>query len=100
MTHVAILLLSTASFAVLHLAMARHQQDWLGRKLPQRTSRALRWSGFSALALAFLVAGFGLGWGYGTVVWIGSASAGAALTVAANINRERIMQRVRREKTR
>lgn len=100
MTHVATLLLSLCGFALLLCAMARHQQDWLRRKLSPRTNRTLRLSGFAALTLAFVIAGLGLGWSYGAVVWFGSASAGAALTVAVNINREKIMRGTRRENSR
>ena len=75
--------------------MPRHQQDWLRRKLSPASGRALRLSGFAALALAFVVAGAGLGWGYGTVAWFGWLSGAAALTVIANTNRERLMRKVR-----
>lgn len=99
MTGAALLLLSAAGFAVLLLAMARHQQDWLGRKLPRQMSQRLRLSGFALLALSFFVAGLGFGWGYGAVLWAGSASAGAALAVAVNINRERLIGKARHDKT-
>ncbi|OYX65140.1 MAG: hypothetical protein B7Y88_10775 [Sphingomonadales bacterium 32-64-17] len=95
MIHTVIFLLSLAGFALLLLAMARHQQDWLRRKLPANRSRALRLSGFLMLALAFVMAGTGVGWGYGAVVWFGWMTAAAALIVAANLNRDRILRRVR-----
>ena len=95
MIHAATFLLSLAGFAQLLLAMARHQQDWLRRKLPANRSCVLRLSGFLMLALAFVTAGFGLGWGYGTVVWFGWMTATAALMVTANLNRDRILRRVR-----
>lgn len=95
MIHAATFLLSLFGFALLLLAMPRHQQDWLRRKLPPTLGRALRLSGFAALALAFAVAGACLGWGYGAVAWFGWLTMGAALAVTANTNRERIMRKVR-----
>lgn len=83
-------------FALLLLAMARHQQDWLRRKLAPRTGRLLRWSGFASLALAFIVAGLGLGWAYGAVAWFGWLSVAAVLVLIAQTNRERIMRLIRR----
>lgn len=96
MTHLATALLSIAGFALLLAAMPRHQQDWLRRKLPARASRLLRAGGFALLAAAFAVSGAGLGWAYGTVAWCGWLSAGAALTLTAQTNRERILARLRR----
>lgn len=95
MIHAATFLLSLGGFALLLLAMPRHQQDWLGRKLSLRLGRFLRLSGFAALAMAFATAGIGLGWDYGTVAWFGWLTIAAALVVAANTNRERIMRKVR-----
>ena len=60
MIHAATFLLSLAGFALLLLAMARHQQDWLCRKLPASRSRGLRLSGFLMLALAFVIAAYWL----------------------------------------
>lgn len=95
MIHSITFLLLLGGFVLLLLAMPRHQQDWLRRKLPHASGRALRCCGFAALALAFLVAGVGLGWGYGAVAWFGWLTVAAALTVTANTNRERIMRKVR-----
>lgn len=95
MTHAATFLLSLAGFVLLLLAMPRHQADWLRRRLSPALTRALRLSGFAALALAFAVAGAGLGWGYGAVAWFGWLTMTAALVVAANTNRTRIMRRIR-----
>ena len=91
MTHLFVFVLSLAGFAMLLLAMARHQQDWLRRKLSPSLSQRLRRGGFALLALAFGTAGSGLGWGYGAVVWFGWLSVTAITVVAANLNRERIM---------
>lgn len=95
MIHAATFLLSLFGFGLLLLAMPRHQQDWLRRKLPPTLGRAFRLSGFAALTLAFAVAGAGLNWGYGTVAWFGWLTVAAALVVTANTNRERIMRKVR-----
>lgn len=95
MIHAAIFLLTQGGFVLLLLAMARHQQDWLHRKLPTARGSALRLSGFAALALAFTVSGAGLGWGYGAVAWFGWLTIAAALVVTANTNRERIVRKVR-----
>lgn len=95
MIHAAIFLLSLFGFALLLLAMSRHQQDWLRCKLSLALCRTLRLSGFAALALAFAIAGTGLGWGYGAVAWFGWLTMAAALVVTANTNRERIMRKVR-----
>lgn len=90
MIHVAIAVPALLGFVLLLLAMARHQQDWLRRKLGPRRSTALRRAGFGVLALAFGIAGLGLGWAYGMVVWFGWLSAAAALVMTAQTNRERI----------
>lgn len=95
MTHVIVAGLALAGFALLLLAMPRHQQDWLRRKLPTRTSGRLRLAGFALLAGAFLAAGTGLGWAYGTVAWFGWLSFGAAVALAAQTNREVILARLR-----
>lgn len=90
MTHGAVFLLSVGGFALLLLAMSRHQQDWLGRKFLPTTGRALRLLGLAMLAVAFVVAGIGLGWAYGTVVWFGWLTVAAALIVAVHTNRDRV----------
>lgn len=92
MTHLAIAVPALLGFALLLLAMARHQQDWLRRKLSPRTSRLLKWGGLGALALAFVLAGFGHGWAYGAVAWCGWLSLSAVLVLTAQTNRERILR--------
>ena len=52
-------------------------------------------AGFALLSIAFLIAGLGLGWGYGSIAWFGWLSAGAVTIVTLNCNRERILARVR-----
>lgn len=96
MTHLLTALLSLSGFALLLCAMARHQQDWLKRKLPARISRLLRTTGFILLTIAFAIAGLGMGWAYGAVAWFGWLSVGAAITLATQTNRERILALLRR----
>lgn len=96
MTHLAVFFLSLLGFALLLMAMARHQQDWLRRKLSPRSSLRLRRGGFTALGLGFALAWLGWGWAYGAVAWCGWLSVGAALIVTAQTNRERILARLRR----
>ena len=96
MIHVAILLLSLGGFASLLLAMPRHQQDWLHGKLGATACNIARRSGFMLLALAFVVAGGGLGWGYGAVAWFGWLSVAAAIVVTANLNRARLLHLARK----
>lgn len=96
MIHPLILVLALAGFAALLLAMTRHQQDWLGRKLPERHARLLRGAGFALLALAYPCAGSALGWAYGALCWLGWLTLGAAATMALNINRKPLLRRIRR----
>jgi hypothetical protein len=95
MIHAAMFFVSLSGFVMLMLAMKRHQQDWLRRKLRSAFNRTLYLFGFTALALAFALAVAGLGWGYGAVAWFGWLTIAAALVVIANTNRERIMRKVR-----
>ncbi len=95
MIHLAIFVLTQAGFLLLMLAMTRHQQEWLRRKLPAARAVLLRRTGFILLALAFTLAGIGFGWGYGTVAWCGWLSAAAAIAVTLNVNRERILARLK-----
>ena len=95
MIHLAIAAPALLGFALLLLAMPRHQQDWLRRKLSLRLCRLLRWSGLCALALGFIAAGLGLGWAYGSVVWFGWLSVAAVLVQAVQTNRERIQRALR-----
>ena len=95
MIHLAIAAPALLGFALLLVAMARHQQDWLRRKLSPRLRTLLRWSGLCALALSFIVAGLGMGWAYGSVAWFGWLSVAAVLVQAAQANRERIQRALR-----
>lgn len=95
MIHTLIFLLALAGFAALLLAMARHQQHWLRRKLPPRQAQRLRGAGFALLALAYLCAGLALGWAYGALCWFGWLTVAAAAMVALNTNREALLRRFR-----
>lgn len=95
MIHCALFVLCLGGFILLLSAMVRHQQDWLRRKLSLARSITLRRCGFLSLALAYGVAGMDLGLAYGTVVWFGWLTVAAAVTVTLNVNRERILAKVR-----
>lgn len=82
MIHLLLLFLATAGFGLLCLSRDRHQRDLIGRKLTRSTMNFARWSGVSILATAFLLAGIDLGWGVGTLEWLGLSSMGALLTMA------------------
>lgn len=81
MIHLLLFLLASSGFAMLCLARERHQRDAFGRKLSGAAAQRLRAGGFLALALAFVLAGTGLGWAYGAVEWLGQLSAGALVTI-------------------
>lgn len=87
MSHAVTFLFALAGFAVLLVAMPRHQHDWLGGKLAPGAMRPLRLGGFALLALGFAAAASGLGWADGAVAWLGWLTLAAALVVAANTNR-------------
>lgn len=89
--HLAIQLLSVPGFALLALAMARHQEDLLGRTLQPVQSRYLRLGGWLLLAAALAVAVEGRGWGLGLVSWIGHLSLAAGLVFTTLI----VLQRIR-----
>ncbi|PNU02163.1 DUF3325 domain-containing protein [Novosphingobium guangzhouense] len=95
MIHLAIAAPALLGFALLLMAMTRHQQDWLRRKLSPRLSKSMRWSGLGLLVLAFGVAGLAMGWAYGSVVWFGWLSVAAALVLTGQTNRERIQRMLR-----
>lgn len=82
MTHLLLLLLAAAGFALLCLSRERHQRDLIGRKLAAATARRARRGGLLLLALAFLLAGLRFGWAVGTLEWLGLSSVGAVLAMA------------------
>lgn len=81
MIHLLLFLLASSGFAMLCLARERHQRDVFGRKLSGVAAKRLRAGGLMCLALAFVLAGTGLGWAYGAVEWLGQLSAGALVSV-------------------
>lgn len=95
MIDIAVLLLVLAGFGFLLMAMPRHQQDWLKRKLSQAHAHSLRLSGLVMLAAAYGVSGRGLGWAYGTVAWFGWLTVAAAIVVTVNTNCGAIMENFR-----
>lgn len=96
MTHFAVLIPAQIGFVLLLSAMARHQQEWLSRKLSRSLSKGLRLCGAALLTLALVSAAAGFGWGSGTVLWCGWLSVAAMVTVALNTNREKILACIRR----
>ncbi|ESQ81795.1 DUF3325 family protein [Asticcacaulis benevestitus] len=91
-----IFLLCLGAFALLLAAMSRHQQEWFGAKLARPLSLSLRAGGFGLLFAAWLVAGFTVGFAYGTVVWCGCIAVAALVVIAVNINRDRLLKYLRR----
>lgn len=81
MTHLASLLFGFIGFACLCLAMDRHHQDLLRRKLPRRQMLLLRATGGIALAIALAIAMRGLGAAFGAIAWIAHLSVAAGLVV-------------------
>lgn len=89
MTHSLTLLLCVLAFAALALALERHQGAVLGRLLPARISRALRWTGWCGLALALCVIVHRQGYALGLVSYSGHTSLAAGLVYVALIAVER-----------
>jgi hypothetical protein len=81
MIHILALLLCVTGFACLCAAMARHQKDFIGRKLEAGASRQLRLIGGAILLLALSIDMVGLGAGYGAVAWCGHLMVAAALVL-------------------
>lgn len=90
------LMLCLAGFAVLCTTLARHERDLLGRALAAAAKRRLRALGYGLLALAYAVALWRHGFGYGTVVWCGLLSVAAATVVCALTLRASQAERARR----
>lgn len=81
MIHLLLFFLASTGFAMLCLARGRHQRDLVGRTLSGGVSGRIRAAGWAIFLLAFVLAGRGVGWGYGVVEWFGLLSAGALVTV-------------------
>lgn len=89
MSHLLTALMALIAFALLALAMARHQQDLFGRELAARPTRALRVGGWGALVASLTIAIHTQGWSLGLVAWCGHISLGAGLVTLALIAWER-----------
>ena len=89
MSHVLVALMSLIAFALLALAMDRHQQDLFGRELAAGPTRALRISGWAGLLASLAIAVKGQGWSLGLVGWCGHISLGAGLVILMLIAWER-----------
>jgi hypothetical protein len=85
MAHLATAIVSLIAFALLALAMDRHQQDLFGRELPPGQTRALRAGGWVALLASLAIAVQAQGWSLGLVAWCGHISFGAAVVILALI---------------
>lgn len=72
-----VFLLCCLGFTALALAMARHQEDIVGRELNPRASAGLRWAGWLLLAGALLAIVRSMGWAFGLVAYSGHTSAAA-----------------------
>lgn len=81
MNHLAIQLLSLPAFALLALAMDRHQLDLFGRELPPGQTQGLRRFGWLALLASLAVAVALKGWSLGVVTWCGHISLSAAIVI-------------------
>ncbi len=69
-------------FALLCLAMDRHQRDLLGRRFSATDSHRLRLAGFAMITLALILSIAALGSAYGAVLWFGLITIGAMPIVA------------------
>ena len=89
MNHLAIQLVSLPAFALLALAMDRHQLDLFGRELPVQQSRLLRSGGWLGLLASLALAVALKGWSLGLVTWCGHISLSAAIVILTMVAWER-----------
>lgn len=89
MSHVSISLFSLIAFALLAMAMGRHQKNLFGLELATGPTRALRSGGWAALAASLTIAVNTQGWSLGLVAWCGHISLAAGLVILALIAWER-----------
>ena len=89
MSHLAIFLPCLVGFALLALAMERHQEDLFGAALPVRATRGLRACGWMALGIGLAVAVQSQGWSLGLVSYSGHTSLCAGLAFGLLITRQR-----------
>jgi len=83
MHHLAILLLCVLAFGCLALAMERHQENLLSRRLGSTPTAILRTAGWFVLCISLVSALYQPLWSVGLVAWFGYLSAGAALVFVA-----------------
>ncbi len=79
LAHLLGLLLALGGFAGLAMAMARQQEDTLGRELGRTATRSLRTGGWLLIGACLWLCIATWGWGLGLVIASGHTSAGAAL---------------------
>lgn len=89
MSHALTALLALVAFALLALAMDRHQRELFGRKLAAVPARALRAAGWATLAASLANAVSAQGWSLGLVAWCGHISLGSGLVILALVFNER-----------
>ncbi|OZI31846.1 hypothetical protein CAL29_28705 [Bordetella genomosp. 10] len=93
MSHALTALVSLIAFALLALAMDRHQQNLFSRELGAGPSSLLRIGGWGALAASLAIAVHAQGWSLGLVAWCGHIGLGAGLVLLALIAWERFKAR-------
>ncbi len=81
MSHALTALVSLIAFALLALAMDRHQQDLFGRELAVEPTHVLRVGGWAALVASLAIAVHARGWSLGLVAWCGHISLSAGLVI-------------------
>lgn len=91
--HLCLLLLCLPSFALLAMAMDRHQEDLFGEPLPPPFTRTLRRGGWALLLLALVVAVSAEGWGLGLVAYSGHTSFAAGVVLLTLVGLARRRQR-------
>lgn len=93
MMHLSTFLLCLLGFALLALAMERHQEDLFGHRLAPARTRGLRAAGWAALVSGLWVAVGGWGWALGLVAYSGHTSLCAGVIFGALIIRSRLATR-------
>jgi len=82
MIHIVAICAAILGFGCLCAAMARHQTDMLGRKLPSPVQQQFRRAGGALLLVALAIDMAGLGIAYGAIAWFGHLTTGAVMVVA------------------
>ncbi|MBW3551676.1 MAG: DUF3325 domain-containing protein [Proteobacteria bacterium] len=71
------------AWPLLILSMAKHQEQIIGRLLPARQARALRATGWLALAASLGCLVSGIGWEQGPVFWTAGLMLGGIVSALA-----------------